>query len=88
MDPIQPKLESQIVELKSEVERQELILSQVSNLMSCSQIENVVQTLHDIILKNEEMKLLDNEYQALQQSYTSLSTQLKQVEAERDKTSL
>lgn len=87
-DPIQPKLEAQIVELRSELERKELVLSQVSNLMSCSQIEEVVQTLHDIILKNEEMKLLDNEYQALQQSYTSLSAQLKQVEAERDKASL
>lgn len=85
-DPMVPKLEQQVTELQSEVERYDLLLNQVTTIIGC-QRDNMVESLHEVVIKHEESKLVDEEYHALQQSYTAQTARVKALEAEKEQLS-
>ena len=54
-------------------------------LTGCTSHDEIMDSLKKILVQNEESRLLQDEYQALQESYTQITGQLKTLENEKIK---
>lgn len=77
--------EQQLSEKESQIELLEGQSTEIKVLVGCTSHDEIIETLKKIIVQNEESRLLQDEYQALQESYTQITTQLKALENDKIK---